>query len=50
LILQQPAPPVPGFFHRPEIPHNKDTPADRPCDCEVNHLGWGAGRAVTLTV
>jgi hypothetical protein len=29
---------------------DKDTPADRPCDCEVDHLGWGAGRAVTLTV
>ena len=19
----------------------KDTPGDRPCDCEIDHLGWG---------
>ncbi len=23
----------------------KDTPADRPCDCEVDHMGWGAARS-----
>jgi hypothetical protein len=28
----------------------KDTPGDRPCDCEVDHMGWGAARAVTLTI
>ncbi len=28
----------------------KDTPADRPCDCELDHVGWGAARAVTLTI
>jgi hypothetical protein len=28
----------------------EDTPADRPCDCEVDHLGWGAARTLTVTV
>jgi hypothetical protein len=28
----------------------KDTTADRPCDCEVDHVGWGAARRVTLTI
>jgi hypothetical protein len=28
----------------------KDTPADRPCDCEIDHLGWGDARTLTLTV
>jgi hypothetical protein len=28
----------------------KDTPNDRSCDCEVDHMGWGAARAVTLTI
>ena len=28
----------------------KDIAADRPCDCKVDHLGWGAVRTLTLTV
>ncbi len=28
----------------------KDTPAYHPCDCELDHMGWGAARAVTLTI
>ncbi len=24
--------------------------ADRPCDCELDHMGWGAADAVTLTI
>jgi len=28
----------------------KDTPTDAPCDCEVDHLGWGAARGVTVTI
>ena len=29
---------------------DKDTPADRSCDCEIDHLGWGDARTITLTV
>jgi hypothetical protein len=28
----------------------KDPPADLSCDCEVDHLGWGDARMITLTV
>ena len=28
----------------------KDTPADRQCDCEVDHNGWADAQVVTLTI
>jgi hypothetical protein len=28
----------------------KDNPPDRPCDCEVDHFGWGTARVITLTI
>lgn len=28
----------------------KDIPADRPCDCEVDHMGWGGARAIRVTI
>ena len=28
----------------------KDLPTGRPCDCKIDHLGWGAARLVTVTI
>ncbi len=28
----------------------KNAPANHSCDCEVDHLAWGAVRTITMTI